>query len=199
MAIIKITGHTEFFSECLGRYVADRYAYNHWRYERTVEALCESPIEARLLAAMWFMQIPVFFEDERYTMLEVNSPSQGAAGVERIRPQEEMEHWIQTREEGACLIPQAMIMGYRADFLLLAKFHARSDLSRVVVECDGHDYHERTKEQAAYDRRRDREMTAAGYRVFRFTGSEIFRDALGCVEEISKYLMAEEYRTRPEW
>ena len=56
---------------------------------------------------------------------------------------------------------------YRVDFLLryrvvLPKFEdgilvrdVESD-KQMIVECDGHDFHERTKEQASRDKERDR-------------------------------------------
>ena len=43
----------------------------------------------------------------------------------------------------------------------------------IVVELDGHDFHEKTKEQAQKDKDRDRSLTRAGYKIMRFTGSEI--------------------------
>jgi hypothetical protein len=46
----------------------------------------------------------------------------------------------------------------------------------VAVECDGHDFHEKTKAQAARDKKRDRDLQSLGWRVLRFTGSEVFRD-----------------------
>lgn len=46
----------------------------------------------------------------------------------------------------------------------------------IAAEVDGHDFHERTKSQATRDRRRDRDLTAAGWIVLRFTGSEIYSD-----------------------
>lgn len=55
---------------------------------------------------------------------------------------------------------------------------------RFAVECDGHAFHEKTKEQAAKDKARDRFLTANGWRVMRFTGSEIYRDAAACSREI---------------
>lgn len=58
------------------------------------------------------------------------------------------------------------------------------DFSWIAIECDGHDYHERTKEQAASDRSRDRALTADGWRVARFTGSELFGNVAGCVDEL---------------
>lgn len=54
----------------------------------------------------------------------------------------------------------------------------------LVVECDGHDFHERTKEQAAKDRSRDRKIALSGMEIFRFTGSELWRDPWGCVEQV---------------
>lgn len=82
---------------------------------------------------------------------------------------------------------QETILRYRADFVVgLTEYPSAT---RIVVECDGHDFHERTKEQAARDRKRDREMQAAGYRVFRFTGSEIYRDPFKCADEVLQEAM----------
>lgn len=47
---------------------------------------------------------------------------------------------------------------------------------KIAVECDGHDFHERTREQAERDKRRDRDLQVEGWLVARFTGSEIWRD-----------------------
>jgi hypothetical protein len=44
---------------------------------------------------------------------------------------------------------------------------------RLVIECDGHDFHEKTREQATKDKSRDRDLLNLGYPVMRFTGSEI--------------------------
>lgn len=44
---------------------------------------------------------------------------------------------------------------------------------KVAIECDGHDFHEKTKEQAAKDKKRDREFQKLGYVILRYTGSEI--------------------------
>lgn len=76
---------------------------------------------------------------------------------------------------------------YRLDFVVTMGAGTKWE-QRVGVECDGHDYHERTKEQARRDKRRDREMTRAGLPVLRFTGSELWRDARGCAEEVVDFL-----------
>lgn len=61
---------------------------------------------------------------------------------------------------------------------------------RICVECDGHDFHERTKEQAARDKSRDRELTMAGWQVLRFTGSEIWKDAATCARQVVDLVVA---------
>jgi len=86
--------------------------------------------------------------------------------------------------------PQYEIGNYKADFLITCLgFKNTSDgasLRRleIVVECDGHDYHERTKQQASSDKKRDRCMTGLGYTVLRFTGSDIYKDPMKCAEEV---------------
>jgi very-short-patch-repair endonuclease len=81
---------------------------------------------------------------------------------------------------------QHIVKPYRADFLLT--FHTWSRAGRlvrpsVVVEVDGHNFHERTKEQARHDRSRDRAMQESGLLVFRFTGSEVFADPIACAAQ----------------
>lgn len=73
---------------------------------------------------------------------------------------------------------------YRLDFAVIFGGPRCYRFGKVAVECDGHDFHERTKEQAAHDRSRDRALTRHGWTVLRFTGSEINRDARRCAQEV---------------
>lgn len=54
----------------------------------------------------------------------------------------------------------------------------------MIIECDGHEYHERTKDQARRDKQRDRYFQSRGHKVLRFTGSEIWADPSACAQEI---------------
>jgi very-short-patch-repair endonuclease len=56
------------------------------------------------------------------------------------------------------------------------------------VECDGHDFHERTKEQAARDKKRDRDLLSRGVTTIRFTGPEIYKNAEGCARQLWKII-----------
>lgn len=82
---------------------------------------------------------------------------------------------------------------YRADFFITSlgfkgSVSGGECVYKIIVECDGHDFHEKTKEQAKRDKLRDRTFTSHGISVFRFTGSEIHKNAESCAEEVLHYL-----------
>ena len=84
------------------------------------------------------------------------------------------------RELNIASAPQFQIGKYRVDFLV-KKFDGPREVDQIVIECDGHDFHERTKEQAQRDKNRDRELQDLGFKVYRFTGSEIWKTNGECV------------------
>jgi very-short-patch-repair endonuclease len=93
-----------------------------------------------------------------------------------------------------CIEPQARIGKYRVDFLVTfedlepqfkegtdnGEYEIASKVEQIIVECDGHDFHEKTKEQARTDKQRDRALQLLGFHVFRFTGSELWADPIAC-------------------
>ena len=83
----------------------------------------------------------------------------------------------------AVVFPQVQIAKYTADFF--AMFWDRRDLIMpIAIECDGHEFHERTPQQAQHDKRRDRFFASNSIFVMRFTGSEIRRDPIECAREV---------------
>lgn len=78
---------------------------------------------------------------------------------------------------------------YRADFAVWPRHLSIMERARpygetfkcVVIELDGHDYHERTKEQVIERNERDRVFQSEGYLVLHFSGSEIHRDPASVV------------------
>lgn len=141
---------------------------------RRVEALtpqCESPIEAMLacyLAALRTAGLDVLIFTKNW-------------------PRDNEERDRARRTGALCIEAQAAIDLWRVDFLLTL-IDIDGEMQHVVIECDGHEFHERTKEQAARDRARDRAMIAKGYHVLRFTGSEIHRNGPKCLGEIESFL-----------
>lgn len=62
---------------------------------------------------------------------------------------------------------------------------------KVVFEADGHDFHEKTKEQAKHDKERDRFMQSKGVSVYRFTGSEVYSNVFDVYIEIVNIIFSE--------
>lgn len=85
--------------------------------------------------------------------------------------------------------PQFNWRKYRIDFLF-GEYSTREDRLKIAIECDGHDFHERTKEQAERDRSRDREMQTSGLTVLRFTGREIYRDPFACSTQAFEHILS---------
>ena len=92
--------------------------------------------------------------------------------------------WPEKLRDGAIhLFTQCKIIGtWPVDFVVAIRL-GEAEI-KIVIECDGHDFHERTKEQAARDRSRDRELQRLGFKIMRFTGAEIWRDPWACVGEV---------------
>lgn len=70
---------------------------------------------------------------------------------------------------------------YRVDF---AVFGPGKDDPVLFVELDGHEFHEKTREQVERDKKRERVIVATGVPVLRFSGREVWRDPYSCVREV---------------
>jgi very-short-patch-repair endonuclease len=86
------------------------------------------------------------------------------------------------------IFPQARIGKYSVDLLVCRGGVPQPNV--LAIECDGHDFHEKTKEQARHDKQRDRHILAAGISTVRFTGSEIWRDPDSCAREAVALLLS---------
>jgi len=121
---------------------------------------CESPIEHALLAAV--------IVQSDYVRFGKKQPPVGA-----------WDRWVMTVES------QKEIDNYRADIFLTYTDQQFGGSVTMVVECDGHEFHEKTKEQAAKDKSRDRALQSLGHLVFRFTGSEVWASPGDCATEVT--------------
>lgn len=144
------------------RYAALGDAYNG---DRT-----GSPIEDRLLGALLWMNID-WAGFPRIDYFDGPEDEQGKGEATSL------EFWI---------TPQARVGKYKADFLVW--FQCRRSVGGIAVECDGHAFHEKTKEQASRDKERDRFFLKSGYPVMRFSGSDIYKDPVACADEVAEAL-----------
>lgn len=85
---------------------------------------------------------------------------------------------------------QEIVVGkkkYYADFVINHDFSVEEKSKPLVIECDGHDFHEKTKEQVIHDNERDLDLKKAGYDVIHFSGSQIYRNPAKCVRDAIEY------------
>lgn len=83
---------------------------------------------------------------------------------------------------------------YRVDFAVIpndVEMWLEGDVlgvryQHVGLELDGHDFHEKTKEQVTHRNQRDRDLQADGWKMLHFSGSEIYRNPLAVVQEAAK-------------
>jgi very-short-patch-repair endonuclease len=127
-------------------------------------------------------------KDYERTFREVVTQHGVASPIEHIFLLEWMYQRIEERHD-VKLKPQARMRTQAGDFV--ADFVITSGTEpqfSIVIEIDGHEFHEVTKVQVARDKRRERAIVCAGFTVLRFAGSEIFRDVRGCLQEIETVL-----------
>jgi hypothetical protein len=126
--------------------------------------LCESPVEQILIAALfarWNPEVNLRFK-RLQCHLSANYPAWDGVFTVCVEPQRTVTTLMDDK--------------YRTDiYIYITRFRRieESDtnsrwpeLARLVVEVDGHDYHERTKEQASYDKKRDRDLALEACRSF---------------------------------
>lgn len=119
---------------------------------------CESPLEAAFMCWALALYRDVL-DDDLYLLAQLDIDANG----KKYRPDFQF-------------VPQAD--GRYSD---LAK---RGDWTPVVVELDGHEWHERTPEQVSRRNQRDIDLQANGYLVVHISGSEFHRDPRSCVTNV---------------
>lgn len=179
------------FCEAMGRYILDD-AHGMWMEPDSRDGHCDPETLVEALATR-MSEMNTLFNGPRITspieallapaLLWLRCNWAGLPSADGFDgPDDHMKNFGASNELLYYITPQATIGKYKADFLIW--FSRKKYVHGVVVECDGHDFHERTKEQAGRDKRRDREILAAGYPVVRFTGSEIFKDPFACAQQV---------------
>lgn len=92
---------------------------------------------------------------------------------------------------GVYLSPQTKLGTYTVDFVVSREpFLEVQRCQPIIVELDGHAFHDKDKKQRAYEKARDRYLVKHGYRVLHYTGSEIVADPFRAAHEVLVMLNA---------
>lgn len=170
--------------------------------------MTESPIEIQLLFA-------IILSARENGVGKVEIAGKARSKVPERKPLDveiEYSYTAPYGEHNRLLVePQKKVGEYRVDFLLTFtgvrqwnwddsgnRTPVNKIMNQMVIECDGHDFHEKTKEQAKRDKSRDRTLQQVGYKIYHFTGSEIYQDNMRCAELVIKDLTENSFRSELE-
>ena len=140
--------------------------FDYWKYEISNAFStdgCKSPIEQ-----IMYVALSVAFADLDSSMIGTKDNPIG-------------QLFFETQKE----IHTSSGKHYYADFSV-EKYNTDADDSETVllVECDGHDFHEKTKKQVTDRNKRDLDLKMDGYDVIHFSGSQIYDDPFECAKEV---------------
>jgi very-short-patch-repair endonuclease len=132
---------------------------------KEISKYCESPIELILGMELWMAVLG--FSNYDY--------------LPCCCSQKEFYEGNNLDEDCLTLIPQYEWQNYRIDFAIC--FPVAGCFYLIFVECDGKEFHD-TPEQKWRDQQKNIAAEQAGIPLFRFSGSQIHRDAEGCADEV---------------
>jgi very-short-patch-repair endonuclease len=96
----------------------------------------------------------------------------------------------QSSENAFVVVPQLTIADVgRVDFAIFVPWLS-IDQPQLIVEGDGHDFHDRTPEQASRDRKRMRALQRLGIPVLPYTGTDIIRNSGEAAWEVAEFVNA---------
>ena len=146
----------------VGEDEASRLVKDFWTLTAKTYDVCESPIECAALSALVFADWRPFLSIPAHIYVQGNDFPTGDIVV----------------------CPQFPFGPYRLDFLIMGRLD-NGPQKWLCVECDGDEFHNATMVEYRRDRRRDAFLRIFGIETFRFTGSEIWTDPTGCVDELT--------------
>ena len=142
-----------------GKMMAERFSQEV--YGNCLDMGMSSPIEH-----LFWIAAKALCDSEYHTINPDLTPTQKSSG-----------EWIVAPGQGIYIKPQYRVDKYRVDFLIYQIGIGPSEhLGPVIVELDGHDFHDKDKRQRSYEKARDRFLVKKGYRVLHFTGSDVVAD-----------------------
>lgn len=162
--------------------------------ELFLEMFLESPKKVQQLLLLPLIKsnvFPEFWNDE-----SIKSP------IEQIFITAFQIYCNQKEKQQIYLFPQKEIIyngkkyyldfEFNADDLMTKNFfnkNIKNKKFKLAIECDGYNFHKKTKKQVQYDNEREFDLKMAGYDVLRFSGSQIYNNPLKCAKDTYKYII----------
>lgn len=162
--------------------------------EMFLDCFLKSPKKVQQLLMMLFLKnryYPEFWNDD-----EIKSP------IEQIFVTALEIYCEYENKQKIFLFPQKEVDCNGKKYYLDFEFNAEDYLTyltfgeeienknfKLDIECDGYEFHQKTKEQVQHDNEREYDLKIAGYEVLRFSGTQIFNNPLKCAEDTYNYIL----------
>ena len=81
---------------------------------------------------------------------------------------------------------------YYIDFAIIHYECFKDDLQdnfKLAIECDGYEFHQKTKEQVDKDNLREYDLKMKGFDILRFSGREIYNNPIKCAIKTINYII----------
>lgn len=132
-------------------------------------------------AATLLTETPPWYKGD---MLTVPQPETGLTPIESILEMAFQTYEMKVNKDYYVLKSQQSI--YTKGKHYIVDFYVPK--ANLIVECDGHDFHQKTKQQVANDNEREFDLKMAGYNIIRFSGSQIYNRPFECAKELYDYI-----------
>lgn len=138
-------------------------------YEKEQGIKIESPVEQLFYIAWYKRKFLAHTREGLLFLLEPQYESKKITGIYRI------DFLVD------CV---GFVINYEDCFSEKAIFTVPSP--NIGVEIDGHVWHEKTKEQAQYHKERERFLISKGWKLYRYTGAEVYKNPDACLDDLEE-------------
>lgn len=85
---------------------------------------------------------------------------------------------------------------YRVDFYICVQYkNKKKDIvveKKFIIECDGYEFHRRTKEEFDYESKRSRDLKKLGHEIISFSGREIMKSPYMCALDVINIIISKQ-------
>ena len=168
----------EFISE-----VNVRFSSRKWINKDTGFYQCESEIEKYFLTGFFYRCL---FDELNHNAKTLINDSRLNLSVEKIV--NGFYNYLLTdvlldHSQVSFIFPQYQIDNFRVDFLLMVLYKDQDNIivsPKLVVECDGFEFHDKTADLINKDKLRDEYLINKGFSVLRFSGKQLHHNPFEC-------------------
>ena len=164
----------------------------HKSIEKMLDDFLRLPRQSQLLFFEQMSQDSVYDDYNPFVYYEISGAFDTSGCQSPIEQMLCVALNVRMANEPFWLLTQKTIMAksqkiYHCDFSICATIKDDEVYDIVLVECDGHEFHQKTKAQVKRDNERDLDLKMAGYDVLHFSGSQIYNDPYKCADDVIKY------------